>query len=281
LRDFPERAGLFDIGELQLGSQIIRNHNGLLGRYPGADGMKTGFTCPAGFNVVATANHYGRRLITVVLGMPSAKLRNQEAADLFDRGFAMGSGSGSLDSLASTVSGPPDRRANVCLHRSAAAIAAEEEEGAAEETASRSGGRGGGIIAALAASVAPTRTVLSNERPEFDPVPVFIGPVAGWNGPILGPRKTTALAEAPSAAKAYVGVQPDAVENANATGEPNAPKALDSAVRTPPAEHKHHLKPVKHRTMARNADKTAPKTEKSEAAKAEPVTPPAKPPGDQ
>ena len=67
LRDFPERAGLFDIGELQLGSQIIRNHNGLLGRYPGADGMKTGFTCPAGFNVVATANHYGRRLITVVL----------------------------------------------------------------------------------------------------------------------------------------------------------------------------------------------------------------------
>ena len=45
LRDFPERAGLFDIGELQLGSQIIRDHNGLLGRYPGADGMKTGFTC--------------------------------------------------------------------------------------------------------------------------------------------------------------------------------------------------------------------------------------------
>ncbi len=97
LRDFPDNAGLFDIGALQLGNQIIRNHNGLLGRYPGADGMKTGFTCPAGFNVVATANHWGKRLIVVVLGSPSAKLRTQEAADLFDRGFAMSGGPGSLE----------------------------------------------------------------------------------------------------------------------------------------------------------------------------------------
>ena len=57
LREFPEHADLFGIGALQLGSQIITNHNGLIGRYPGADGMKTGFTCPAGFNVVASANH--------------------------------------------------------------------------------------------------------------------------------------------------------------------------------------------------------------------------------
>ena len=63
--------------------------------------MKTGFTCAAGFNVVASANHYGRHLIAVVLGAPSARLRNQEAADLFDRGFAMGGGSGSLESLPS------------------------------------------------------------------------------------------------------------------------------------------------------------------------------------
>ena len=97
LREFPEHADLFSIGALQLGKQYIANHNGLLGRYPGADGMKTGFTCPAGFNVVASANHSGRRLIVVVLGSPTAKLRNQEAADLFDRGFAMGGGSGSLE----------------------------------------------------------------------------------------------------------------------------------------------------------------------------------------
>ena len=98
LHEFPEHADLFDIGALQLGNQIITNHNGLLGRYPGADGMKTGFTCPAGFNVVASANQNGRHLIVVVLGSPSPRLRNQEAADLFDRGFAMsGGGSGPLE----------------------------------------------------------------------------------------------------------------------------------------------------------------------------------------
>jgi D-alanyl-D-alanine carboxypeptidase len=71
LREFPDHADLFSIGALQLGNQYIANHNGLLGRYPGADGMKTGFTCPAGFNVVASANHSGRRLIVVVLGAPT------------------------------------------------------------------------------------------------------------------------------------------------------------------------------------------------------------------
>src|SRR6516165_4737441 len=92
LREFPDHADLFSIGALLLGKQYIPNHNGLLGKYPGADGMKTGFTCPAGFNVVASANHSGRRLIVVVLGAPTAKSRNQEAANLFDRGFAVNGG---------------------------------------------------------------------------------------------------------------------------------------------------------------------------------------------
>ena len=101
LRDFPEQRDLYDIGALQLGDEIIANHNGLLGRYPGADGMKTGFTCPAGFNVVATATHGGRRLIVVVLGAPSPLERTMEAARLFDAGFAKwGGGEGPPESLA-------------------------------------------------------------------------------------------------------------------------------------------------------------------------------------
>ena len=68
LHEFPDHANLFSIGAIQLGAKYIPNHNGLLGRYPGADGMKTGFTCPAGFNVVASADQRGRRLIVVVLG---------------------------------------------------------------------------------------------------------------------------------------------------------------------------------------------------------------------
>ena len=193
LREFPEHADLFGIGELQLGNQIITNHNGLIGRYPGADGMKTGFTCPAGFNVVASANHYGRHLLVVVLGSPTAKTRNQEAADLFDRGFAMSGGSGSLDALPDAGSRIATN-SNICLHRSAAALVAAEEEGAAEpEQHMVVGGRGGAIVSVAAVSTAggeQTHTQLSDERPRFDPVPVFIGPVPGWKGPVLAARST-------------------------------------------------------------------------------------------
>ena len=85
---FPDQADLFSIGALQLDGKIITNHNNLLGRYPGADGMKTGFTCAAGFNVVASATQGGRKLIAVVLGAPNVALRTIKAAALFDRGFA-------------------------------------------------------------------------------------------------------------------------------------------------------------------------------------------------
>ena len=141
LREFPNQADLFDIGAIQLGRQYIPNHNGLLGRYPGADGMKTGFTCPAGFNVVASANHSGRRLIVVVLGAPSARSRNQEAADLFDRGFAMGGGGASLESLP-TGSGPaPNMRADVCLHRRRGARRRRGGRGPRRAGPGRGGGR--------------------------------------------------------------------------------------------------------------------------------------------
>jgi D-alanyl-D-alanine carboxypeptidase len=190
LREFPEHADLFSIGALQLGSQYIPNHNGLLGHYPGADGMKTGFTCPAGFNVVASANHSGRRLIVVVLGAPTAESRNQEAANLFDRGFAMGGGSGSLESLPSAGSEAPDMRADICLRRNEAAIDAAEQEGVGDDpsrVARTATGHGAAIPNPLAALLMPPHTELSNERVHFDPVRVFLGPAPGWKGPVLGP----------------------------------------------------------------------------------------------
>jgi D-alanyl-D-alanine carboxypeptidase len=205
LREFPDHADLFSIGALQLGNRYIPNHNGLLGHYPGADGMKTGFTCPAGFNVVASANHSGRRLIVVVLGAPTAKTRNQEAADLFDRGFAMGGGSGSLESLPSGSGTAPNMRADVCLHRKAALIAAAEEDGVLDQAQAMAGstGRAGMLPTPLVALFAPVaHTELPNGRIRFDPVPVYIGPAPGWKGPVLGARQTTTEgAVAPSGAK--------------------------------------------------------------------------------
>jgi hypothetical protein len=99
-REFPEHRDLFQIGAIQLGRRVMANHNGLMGRYPGRDGMKTGFICSSGFNVVASATRGGRRLITVVLGSPSATERTLRAADLFDRGFgSFGWGGQSLEDL--------------------------------------------------------------------------------------------------------------------------------------------------------------------------------------
>jgi D-alanyl-D-alanine carboxypeptidase len=237
LREFPDHSDLFNIGALQLGRQYIANHNGLLGRYPGADGMKTGFTCPAGFNVVASANHGGRRLIVVVLGSPSTRLRNQEAADLFDRGFAMGAGSESLDALP-PGSGAPDPRANICLHRSAAMLAAAEEEGLAAPAQAAGPGRGvvlnpNPLAALLAQAQAPVRTILSDARPRFDPVPVYVGPAPGWTGPVLGPRPLGAaaatVAVAPDGAKAFPAADnaqgAAASPSAEAQGDAKAPSA--------------------------------------------------------
>src|SRR5579871_25982 len=261
LHEFPDHADLFGIGALQLGRQIITNHNGLIGRYPGADGMKTGFTCPAGFNVVATANHFGRRLIVVVLGSPSARLRTQEAANLFDRGFAMSSGSGSLESLPSVGGAPRNMRVDVCLHRSAAVAAAAEEESAAEVTQSVPQGRGMAVVAAAEGGV-PYHTVISDERPHFDPTPVFVGPVAGYKGPVLGPRHTGAAAALPDNARAYSAERTGGVEDQAPPGaEQSAPAALDGAVRSP--------RGGRHRRTARHP--AAVKAPVSEAAKATPA----------
>src|SRR5580692_268951 len=131
LHEFPDHADLFSIGAIELGNRYIPNHNGLLGRYPGADGMKTGFTCPAGFNVVASATRNGRRLIVVVMGSPSPRERNLQASELFDRGFAQGSGGVALETLpTSSVAAPRDMRGEICSRRNRSAVlaAAAEEE---------------------------------------------------------------------------------------------------------------------------------------------------------
>ena len=258
LHEFPDHANLFSIGAIQLGAKYIPNHNGLLGRYPGADGMKTGFTCPAGFNVVASADQRGRRLIVVVLGAPRAKIRNQEAADLFDRGFAMGGGGeGSLESLPTGSGAAPNMRADVCLHRNAAALAAAEDDGVPEPTmaAGGSAGRGGMLPTPLAALFAPVaaHTQLSDERIRFDPVPVYIGPAPGWKGPALGARRTASgSAAAPGGAetaeKANT-VAGTAEGDASPLSEPSRSRhkpAWHSKKRT--AAHKPAHKPVKSAT---------------------------------
>jgi D-alanyl-D-alanine carboxypeptidase len=88
LRDFPEQHTMWTLSELSLGKLRLRSHNALLRSYDGADGIKTGFICDSGFNVVASATRDGRRLLAVVLGEPSGRDRNVRAAALLEHGFA-------------------------------------------------------------------------------------------------------------------------------------------------------------------------------------------------
>lgn len=71
-------------------SQLVdmRNHNNLLGKFSGLDGLKTGYTRNAGFCLAATAARDGRRIITVVMGSPDSKTRDLKVMELLERGFA-------------------------------------------------------------------------------------------------------------------------------------------------------------------------------------------------
>lgn len=85
--DFPEFAHLLSNAQVNYGGRTYRNTNGLVGRYPGADGMKTGYICASGFNLVATAARSGRGVLAVVLGERSTAARERAAAELLDLGF--------------------------------------------------------------------------------------------------------------------------------------------------------------------------------------------------
>lgn len=104
LRDFPEQNAMWAMPEVRIGKLRLRSHNGLLRTFEGADGIKTGFICDSGFNVVASATRESKRLIAVVLGEPSGRDRNLRAAGLLDHGFETAEwkahlGAPTLDSL--------------------------------------------------------------------------------------------------------------------------------------------------------------------------------------
>ncbi len=86
-RDFPERYHYFSQQSFDYKGQQIANHNRLLGRYEGADGLKTGFIRDSGFNLAASAERDGRRIFGVVLGGNSSYARDVQMMHLLDKGF--------------------------------------------------------------------------------------------------------------------------------------------------------------------------------------------------
>jgi D-alanyl-D-alanine carboxypeptidase len=77
----------------------MTNHNHLLGKVEGVDGLKTGFTNGAGFCLAATAERHGRRIIVVLMGGSDSKTRDLKVMELLERGFALAPAPASLPAV--------------------------------------------------------------------------------------------------------------------------------------------------------------------------------------
>jgi D-alanyl-D-alanine carboxypeptidase len=86
-QDFPREYRYFSVKEFNFQGAIVNGHDHMLDWYPGADGIKTGFTVASGFNLATSAVQNGRRLIGVILGGRSVHSRDESMAQLLDLGF--------------------------------------------------------------------------------------------------------------------------------------------------------------------------------------------------
>jgi D-alanyl-D-alanine carboxypeptidase len=220
--DFPQQADLYGIGALKLGDKVIPTHNGLIGRYPGADGMKTGFVCASGFNVVASAQRGGRHLVVVVMGSPNAKARTIKAAHLFDNGFSAGTSwrAKTLSSLQPIAGPAPNMRPEICGKNRKVV---QEDDLAMVAPAN---GQPDDSAAAFFASDgrAQARAVFTmGPRPQFEPVEIFVGRRPGWTGPVAMARQAPGGTMIPANAAAFADprpVMPPAMAGAAGTAMP-------------------------------------------------------------
>lgn len=177
IREFPEYDLYWHIPAIKLGKRVMRNYNTLIDRYPGADGMKTGFICSAGFNLVASATRGNKRLIAVVLGAPSSSVRAVQAAQLLEKGFSPNPLSwllpslGTVDALTAIAASPPDLHEAMCgKHRHRPAAETEEEP-----TDTPSDPDAASAYAAMNQSLRAQKVVLGPLIPSMPPIEVFVG----------------------------------------------------------------------------------------------------------
>ncbi len=198
IHDLPEYEYFVHIPSIRFGRKVTQNFNRLIGRYPGADGFKTGFICASGYNLVASATRNGRRLIAVVLGASSGTMRAVRAAQLLERGFATNTLSwlrpslGTVDNLAPIDASPPNLRDEMCGGKHKRPASDEDEDTVANIT--------GGTPSA---SESPfTLLTAGLQPPMVKPSELLAGPVAA-SEPIVvytGPTKTGAALVAAVAA---------------------------------------------------------------------------------
>jgi D-alanyl-D-alanine carboxypeptidase len=183
IRDLPEYEYFVHIPSIRFGRRVTQNFNKLIGRYPGADGFKTGFICASGYNLVASATRNGKRLIAVVLGASSGQMRAVRAAQMLERGFANNTlawlrpSLGTVDNLAPIDASPPNLRDEMCSGKRHKPASDEDED----TVASNSGSTGGESSMTFFAAglqppiLKPSELVAAAAAPS-EPIVVYTGP---------------------------------------------------------------------------------------------------------
>lgn len=106
--DFKDYFPFFSTPGIQYNGHVLPNINSFLNAYPGAEGMKTGFTCASGYNLMAAAHRNGRHLIGIVMGAYNRVDRNRLMTDILDKGFASTHSDVLFDSLDQMAADPFD-----------------------------------------------------------------------------------------------------------------------------------------------------------------------------
>ncbi len=242
IREFPQYDFYWHIPAIKYGSRVTRNYNPLLDRYPGADGMKTGFICASGYNLVATAMRNGKRLIAVVLGAWSGGARAQKAAQMFERGFNAGNLSwltpslGTVDALTPMDATPPNLREEMCGgHRRKPSEENDEEEDTTATTPSAQSGEGSDSAQTFALSNLKSSAGKFVLGPSLglpmEPVVVFTGsPKNPDAAPVAAARKKVKTAKKTEDTEAKPAEKPAAEKTkADKPAKPAKTKTAESA----------------------------------------------------
>ncbi|RLP23415.1 D-alanyl-D-alanine carboxypeptidase [Mesorhizobium sp. YM1C-6-2] len=115
---FPQYYDYFSTRSFTYGKQRLANHNRLLGRIKGVDGIKTGYTRASGFNLASSVSDGNRRIVAVVLGGQTGKSRDNHMAELIRTWLPKAStrrGSGDLVAKAGAASNSPIRALTALL----------------------------------------------------------------------------------------------------------------------------------------------------------------------
>jgi D-alanyl-D-alanine carboxypeptidase len=248
IRELPEYDFYWHIPAIKFGKRVTRNFNKLIDRYPGADGMKTGFICASGFNLVATATRNNKRLIAVVLGAYSSTQRTIKAATMLERGFNASSISWLTPSLGNVadikpVDGPPPNlRDDICGKKRKRPPSEDEDDDADQPVAAQgdpSSPQSVMLSSLRGPSIKPSE-LLRDLAPSGEPVVVFVGPpkqpgaIQSASKPGKGGKATAAVA-APNPGAVAPSAGPSAQGSAFAPAGPAYPSTTNFAPVAPAA----------------------------------------------